>query len=212
MIVVPRSMPNLPDPSAIAIGEPVRGGDVVPIAYGALHLWGWRCRRAAHAEAEWRMTAGYPAQYTSPKVSDEVEVVWRSHTRPAYVALIVRALVGEVPATLTPQLYSAPFPAVGAVPVWTLRDTGTAWSTAAGELLPDTGIVGAGLGLIPVIWRPCVVWTGDTPRPAGAGVARPLDATAVPAADGLLKVLLTPVDCRIVGVDVYELHEAQVAP
>ena len=212
MIVIPRSMPNLPDPGAIAIGEPVRGGDMVPIAYGALHLWGWRCRRAAHAEVEWRMSGGYPAQYSAPKVSDPVKVVWRSHTRPAYVALIVRVLVGDPAATLTPVLYSAPFTAIGAAPVWVLRDSGTAWSTAAGELVADPGVVGASAGVVSVIWRPCVVWTGDVPRPAGVGVARPLDASAVPATDGLLKVELEAVDCRVVGVDVYELHEAQVSP
>lgn len=207
MIVIPVGLPTLPDRDAIQVGSPVTGAQAASIALREISLWGYRCRRAAHAEAEWRMAASRPALYETPKISTALEVVWRCHTRPAYVALIVRAAVSTDPAQILPLLYSAPLPAVGAAAVWTLRDTGTAWTTLGGDLVPDLATVGP----FDVAYRPVTVWTGETPILPAVGLPRPLDASGI-AGDTLLKVRLEPDQCRLIGVDAIELHPQQVTP
>lgn len=208
MIVIPVGLPTLPDRGAIQIGSPVTGAQAASIALRQISLWGYRARRAAHTEAEWGMASSRPALYQTPsKIGTEMEVVWRCHTRPAYVALIVRAAVGTDPAEILPLLYSAPMPAVGAAAVWTLRDTGSPWTTVGGDLVADLATVGP----FDVAYRPVTVWTGETPVLPGVGLPRPLDASAI-GGDALLKVRLEPQDCRLIGVDAYELHPQQVTP
>ena len=206
MITIPRALPALPDPSTITIASPVEGAQVVSTAFRQIHLWGWRARRAAHAQADWRLSGSGPATYQSPKVSDPVAVVWRAHPRTEHVQVIARVAVNDTPATLTATLYSAPMPAIGAAAVWTLMDTAPAWTTVGGHLIANRFPV----SLVDWAYAPVVISTGDNPRPTGGTEPRPLIVSA--PTGPLRRLVLTPVGCRVVQVDALEICPVQTAP
>ena len=210
MISIPRTLPSLADPAGIQVGTLILGQQLTTVAFAQAHLWGWRCRRAAHAEADWAMVGGVPSTYVQPKVSDALQLVWRSHPRASYVMVIARLAMDDNPATVTPRLYSAPMPAIGSAPAWALIDTGPAWSTAAGHMVPDVAVAGASAANAFLAYAPVVISTGETPR-AGGTEPRPLDASAANPGD-LLRLVLTPTDCRLMGADAIELYEGQVNP
>ena len=206
MITIPRGLPSLPDPSTITIASPVEGSQVVSTAFRMVHLWGWRARRAAHAQADWALSGGHPATYQTPKVSNLVSVVWRAHPRTEHVQVIVRVAVDINPATLTAALYSAPMPAIGAAAVWTLMDVGPAWTTVDGHLISDRRPV----TLVSLAYAPVTVSTGDNPRPTGGTEPRPLIVSA--PTGPLRRVVLTPLGARVLQVDALELCPVQTAP
>ena len=206
MITIPRALPALPDPSIIDIASPIEGAQVVSTAFRQIHLWGWRTRRAAHAQADWRLSGSVPATYRSPKTSDLVAVVWRAHPRTEHVQAIARVAVDYNPATLTATLYSAPMPALGTAAAWTLMDTAPAWTTVGGHLIMSRRPV----TLVDLAYAPVVVSTGDNPRPAGGTEPRPLIVSA--PTGPLRRLVLTPVNCRVVQVDALEICPVQTAP
>lgn len=210
MISVPRTLPSLADSAGVQVGTLILGQQLTTAAFAQAHLWGWRCRRAAHAEADWRMTGGNPSTYVSPKVSNSLALAWRCHPRVGYVSVIARVALGDDPATVTPTLYAAPMPAIGSAPAWALIDTGPAWSTAAGHMVADVAVAGANAASVFLAYAPVVISTGETPR-VGGTAPRPLDASLANPGD-LLRLVLTPTDCRLMGADAIELYDPQVNP
>lgn len=206
MITIPRALPPIPDPATITIASPVEGSQVVNTAFRLVHLWGWRARRAAHAQADWALSGSIPATYQPPKVSAAAAVVWRAHPRTEHVQVIARVACDDTPATLTAALYSAPMPVIGAAAVWTLMDTAPAWTTVGGHLIANRFPV----SLVDWAYAPVTVSTGDNPRPTGGTEPRPLIVSA--PTGPLRRVVLTPTDCRVLQVDALELCPVQTAP